>query len=758
MKYSIIYHIAWLLTVLLTCGSCQEEWGETPLSGNTLTLQLQTSAITRAPEKGEDRFNENSVERVDVFFFNSNTSTETCLYAQTGLTPDGNTLQVQLDRTIIENKTYYIYVVANYDLVGVGEAVGKTLGNLQNTVLTTQWKDGYAEDGSSSMEDVIEQSLAMDGSTTISITDEGATGQVDLKRAMAKIMLYVTTEQNIEYNGMTYRPDNDHMFATMVYAVKRTDFSNNYQVKTGNVDAEGTVIESTSDYIIRMRRDYDSEHTEEVTIEGEDGTPGTYNRYEQVAPFYSYPNPEDTENRMESYLILCVPWIVTAGGNDGSYQSFNYYYRVPITGTDAPALLERNHYYKVNAHIGVLGSINPHEAVDIEANFEILNWFEMDIDADMQKYEYLVLSEYNSVMNNVDTLTISYASSSDLKMEGSNYWDDKYTRITDVCYTDYMAINFVENGTHLNNLDDFTLLNDPENHALTFIYNMPSDVYSRYTITVEVWNTDGVSTTWTIEQYPPIYIEGERAQGRVYVAAQYTTVNNSWYGPDYYYSEVEYNNHDLGSVQNPTSVDGEGNNRNYNNYNIYISALQASDGDYAIGDPRTEEQDDDLAMPPLQQYLSTREDTEAQRIIAPAFKIASSRGKTLPVTFDNAQRRCAAYQEDGYPAGRWRIPTEAEIEFIVGLSDRNKIPSLFDGTYWSASGRTYTNDEDGGSFSEDISTGSNAVRCVYDIWYWGEDDIEHDDRNQSRLTNDSFVWGDSTEGELEATRTTDLNN
>ena len=712
MKHSIIY-IACLLVAVLTCGSCQDLLEEDSPNKDVLTLQLQTSAITRVPEGGEDRFNENVVERVDVFFFNSNNTNERCLYAQTGVIPNRNTLQVQLDRTIIENKTYYIYVVANYDLVGEGEAVGKTLGDLQNTVLTTPWKDGYAEDGSSSMADVKEQSLAMDGSTSITITDEGAQGKVDLTRAMAKVMLYVTTEQNIEYNGMTYRPDNDHMFATMVYAVKRTDFSNNYQVKTGNVDAEGTVIESTSDYIIRMRRDYDSEHTEEVTIEGEDGTPGTYNRYEQVAPFYSYPNPEDTENRMESYLILCVPWIVTAGGNDGSYQSFNYYYRVPITGTDAPALLERNHYYKVNAHIGVLGSINPHEAVEINANFEILDWFDMEIDADMQKYEYLVLSEYESVMNNVDTLTISYASSSVLKMEGANYGDNEYTRITDVCYTDYMAINFVEDGTHLNSFNDFELLNDSKNRTLTFIYDMPSDVYSRYTITVEVWNTDGISTTWTIKQYPPIYIEGKRAQNRVFVAGVYC--NNG------YRSDVSFADYDLGTVRDPSTVNGNGTNNNYNNYTIYVTAFKGGEN-YMIGDPRTEEVNN-LGMEPnnyrggLTNYHPTRTDDDTKRIIAPAFKIASSRGKTTSISFENAQRRCSAYQEDGYGAGRWRIPTEAEIEFIVDLSAKGEIPTLFDGEYWSASGLYYSSDDQ--DFHS--SSRSQAVRCVYDVWYWGEE-------------------------------------
>ena len=62
-----------------------------------------------------------------------------------------------------------------------------------------------------------------------------------------------------------------------------------------------------------------------------------------------------------------------------------------------------------------------------------------------------------------------------------------------------------------------------------------------------------------------------------------------------------------------------------------------------------------------------------------------------------ARRRCAAYQEDGIPAGRWRLPTFAEVEFIATLSSLNRIPILFsDATttngdhYWIANGNSDT--------------------------------------------------------------------
>ena len=113
----------------------------------------------------------------------------------------------------------------------------------------------------------------------------------------------------------------------------------------------------------------------------------------------------------------------------------------------------------------------------------------------------------------------------------------------------------------------------------------------------------------------------------------------------------------------------------------------------------------------------------AGNIIAPAFKIASSYGKTTRMSSERAKERCASYQENGYPAGRWRLPTSAEVLFVRNLSRYQHIPTLFqtnvnDG-YWTADGYIYSATEYG-----DITTSTadtRSVRCVYDIWYWGEE-------------------------------------
>ena len=120
--------------------------------------------------------------------------------------------------------------------------------------------------------------------------------------------------------------------------------------------------------------------------------------------------------------------------------------------------------------------------------------------------------------------------------------------------------------------------------------------------------------------------------------------------------------------------------------------------------------------------------------IAPKFLITSrwgrpGSGSSFPTTLQEAQQRCATYQEAGYPAGRWRLPTDAEAYFVYTLQNRGLTNEMFTTSgygYWTASGRRFGGDG-GGHFFTSATTGSNgsiSIRCVYDIWYWGEGTVD----------------------------------
>ena len=114
--------------------------------------------------------------------------------------------------------------------------------------------------------------------------------------------------------------------------------------------------------------------------------------------------------------------------------------------------------------------------------------------------------------------------------------------------------------------------------------------------------------------------------------------------------------------------------------------------------------------------------------IAPQFLVASTYGGSFngAMRFSEATKRCASYQENGYPAGRWRLPTDAEIKFVTHLSSNNKIPSLFNGTFWGSTGRNGKAIYTSGATYEEVDKTVASVRCVYPLWYWGDKDSSYD--------------------------------
>lgn len=136
---------------------------------------------------------------------------------------------------------------------------------------------------------------------------------------------------------------------------------------------------------------------------------------------------------------------------------------------------------------------------------------------------------------------------------------------------------------------------------------------------------------------------------------------------------------------------------------------------YATGLPITQDYYSSIATSGGVSYLGA---TSEPHFVSPGFMVASSYGAISgPVHYGGALLRCATYQEDGYPAGRWRLPTEAELQFMVELQNKKIIPKIMaDGT-WASSGRVYS----GSSFGIPTEGAGHTCRCVYDTWYWGDE-------------------------------------
>ena len=146
----------------------------------------------------------------------------------------------------------------------------------------------------------------------------------------------------------------------------------------------------------------------------------------------------------------------------------------------------------------------------------------------------------------------------------------------------------------------------------------------------------------------------------------------------------------------------------------------------------------------LSYYYPTHEILEKAKIIAPKFTVVSYHAWAAEGSEDRetARRRCATYQQWGYPAGRWRLPTQSEIKFVKQLQKTDVILDVFGGsTNWSAQGKV---NSDGNL----TTTGVAYTRCVYDNWYWEQVDANGTSYNRipdpdgTHANWKIFHWGD----------------
>lgn len=307
----------------------------------------------------------------------------------------------------------------------------------------------------------------------------------------------------------------------------------------------------------------------------------------------------------------------------------------------------------------------------------------------------------------------------------------------------------------------------------------PEPAYSPYTFKVTLRHKDNpeFKASFTVVQYPAMYIQADKNPGGEYRTSPlssssfgYVFVNPEYTPAGRFIPAYWTNSSDLGGVHGITS---NATNKNPNMYVINLTAISGNYESYIIGDPRALNVNNNLVGNPgqltavasptiqdwaveaealynesnqkrrLQWYYPTQEGSSTRNMIAPKIRVASSYGVCNNGTStQNLRRRCASYQEQGFPAGRWRVPTYSEVEFIVKLSTKGIIPLLFTkgATYLTAQGFVRVEDDDKGSIALLTNTTSGSVRAVYDEWYW-EKETNYVLQNNSSGGYD-FTWGD----------------
>ena len=687
-----IHYISILALLLIGATACESESTPVVLSEeyyfslNTTDSRAATDGNTPQDE-GVDDFNENKLEYVYLFFFNNST----LKYKTNKLTVDEEnkvSFRVNKKNDLPLSESYSVYALANKELT-TNELNGITSIDDLNSLSTP----------SISVEENGVQSLfVMSGQASITSLAKGNNGSITLYRSAAKISLVLDVVDQIVVgtgdDAITYVPETSSMEVTL-----------HNGAMNGVVDGITTFTGLTG-----TTREIGEKQTVDVE--------GTTTYVANHVPFYSYPTSWEDNPDNECYLELMIIW-----KNQTTNVFAPYYYRIPVN-KDTKELL-RNHHYKITTEVARLGSLKDTETAELTATFDIENWNEHSLYPNLKKYSYLWVEDDNIIMNNSDKVTINFASSSNVTVTLNSVKRDNQNG-------NHNPENSNYNVTYNNQIVNITA--DNKTQKITVNVNRRSDSddrvykdnYRPWRITFTVTNTDGISRTVKVEHRPAIYVignfNGEGMNNRFVYKVKGTS--NGVYS-DGNTSQRFW----LGSLYNLNNYGNNEKNRNMNQYKIYISILGNNYENYCIGDPRTSGVNNLSRLSGLTNYHPT--DANAMNVIAPSFIISSSWSITDAMNSsqsENAKRRCASYQENGYPAGRWRLPTKAEINFVLNLSNNGYIPALFDGTYFDGSGK--------GNTSSGGSSSNYGVRCVYDLWFWGDKAPLKDG------AENTFTWGD----------------
>lgn len=615
----------------------------------------------------------------------------------------------------------------------------------------------------------VQDCFIMTGHSTVSISSRNrtlaATADVSLSRLAARIVVGVSTVKQYleEVKDTEGNPTGEKVLWTSHPERMGIVFYN--AGKKANLGDDPSAIKGDAAFHFNYGTYTDSEFKSSRTFTDtgsrESSLDESYSNRFVCPRFYTYPDRWHSGDKDEPYLVIQMAWSHT----DISGEHYKYFYYKVILSAEG---FRMNTWYNLNVHLSILGSLSPNRPVITspdDLTYGVADWrnclvggkepgeegTDHNVEAEIRDVRYLMVENTRYTMYNQSSIVIPFSSSHPVVLAGRSYSSLKPTIVWNpVWSTSQLPIATREdfrNGGYIDSATSggFSYSLDNSRKELTIRHILENDTkqtsydYSPYTVIFRLQHEDkaDVYEEITVVQYPALYIQ-----------AQPNSVPDTKGGAFILNNQTE--NASYGGIHGLT-----GSNTNPDMYVISTSVLPST-SPYILAEPRLPDPDNlGLAtnanrFPSVQgetrqltYYYPTGEDGY-ENIIAPKFRIASSYGVTSQISYADAQRRCAAYQEDKYPAGRWRVPTKAEVMYMCQLSTDKVIKRLFgsdSGTgtsvYWCSGGTVTvangTNTAD--PVFSNSKTGNNSVRCVYDEWYW-ENTTTH------RLSSNIYTWGD----------------
>ena len=668
-----------------------------PQGPTTVNLQLRNADLVATRAITDDnQYNEDLINSVQCFF--TVTDTDAVVYA-TDLVPvnahQTKTLALEIPAeylsTLFANNATKcdVYVVANYG------------SKITETTITAVKAKGITLSG-----EATQTSFVMDGTAEVTLNGTALSATVNLYRAAAKIIVKANIKTPIVEGATSWIPQ--------IGGIKMT--------YNGSVNGS-KISAAAADAVTSTAVTY-TQTTGVFTKDEKETTTDYYVGY-QTVPFYSFPVAASAN---KGGIDMIIPWKM--GDTDNVVE---YKYQIPVD-----IALERNHVYLLEVNVEVLGLV---EGAELTPSYVIVDWTVNPITAGLSRPKYLVVDETEVILNNVETYSVGYKASDDVVITqvGTHTFQSIYSSnketwnaVYPFSLADNISISEDESNIIFEHQLDNTTAAGTNDPASRYDYQK-----NTVTIRVSLKSDSKIYEDITFVQYPAMYVEtGTSVSGSVYVNKNQSTTNQS-------------------SSNNWAYVGSGSQGMSSNMYKITVGAFDESTSKYIICDPREPSNSNTFSFNSvttatdvsgdntLTGYRATIVGPESANLVAPEFIVASGYG-FYQVSWSNmnakttAKYRCAGYQEAGYPAGRWRVPTPAELEVIGKLCSEGKIPSIFYGTYsyMSSNGPYYYNSN--GTFRQDgdVDTNGDSIRCVYDTWYW---------KDKSKNTN-QFIWG--AEGDI----------
>ena len=760
--------------------SCSQETTIPDCSQDQIVLNIFNSPMTKAAgDAGADY--ERQLNRLDCFFYVKDRTDEPCVYYQKA---EINNLGSATISFIVDDlKLKEIFPSgALCDVFVIANLPGNPTFEAKSAETAMSALGQYALDMTEGEYDVINKPFVMTGSSRVQKVGSSASANIKLVRVASKVTMTVKVPKKIELGeeGNT---------TTMLPMLGSELLKTSFRYGTNKSYLSSGCPDDPNNYIFTDKIPYTLSQTTD-----------THYVFTCDVPFYTYSRSWEKGSENAAYVTFEMPWAEDENGNgvadvEDTYKT--YYYQILVNGKNRE--FAPNTWYDMIVTVGVLGSEVEELPKEIdELSYYVLDWTnettngeagsgDRDEDVVIDKFNYLEVPQKHIEMDNVSTVAIRYNASHKIGVKFAEQKDRWVEGLSEGTTTKETAF-YIENGSATPKVAPITDINIKENFtdngrgSLTFNYTLSSDVYSPAYVFITIWldvDGDGVQDDDEILEedvkitiYPAIYIIGDNsATYSIFVNGNYNS-NHSGGGN---VSSLTIASQAVGKAAG--TLPNEYPNSTYmhiitisafneNNYKFAYNNDKNKDTEYIIGDHRVRTSykldvpDQNTTTPQtaasgwikatdvnetvrnLEFYYPT--DTNYQ-VIAPKYRISSMLGGYSSSSPAGAARRCASYQEHGFPAGRWRLPTTAEILYIVELQRLGKIETLFfdNKTYLSATDRIAVDGNNNYTLTKGYPTsGTASVRCVYDEWYWGSEREAIQNDSYNGYGGYQFTWGD----------------